>query len=151
MSNISTIMSGVKSVTQTALGTSWKPLEHIVAIEKNKWKNCTSRWGVLPSGADEAQGVTHANTLSHTFRIVLTDEYITDVEGDDAVITKMITLMGKLEDVFKALTVNKCGAPTIVRNVSGFAIDESMIFREPMKDRIIVVEGRFTVRSQIDF
>jgi hypothetical protein len=81
----------------------------------------------------------------------LTDEYITDVEGDDAVITKMITLMGKLEDVFKALTVNKCGAPTIVRNVSGFAIDESMIFREPMKDRIIVVEGRFTVRSQIDF
>jgi hypothetical protein len=35
--------------------------------------------------------------------------------------------------------------------VSGFAIDESMIFREPMKDRIIVVEGRFTVRSQIDF
>jgi len=151
MSNISTIMSGINSVTQAALGAQWKPLEHIVQIEKNKWKGCTSRWGVLPGGADEASGVTQANTLSHTFRIVLTDEFITDVEGDSSVISKMITLMGKLEDVFKALTKNKCGAPAIVRNVSGFAIDESMVFREPMKDRIIVVEGKFVVRSQIDF
>jgi hypothetical protein len=151
MSNIETIMTGVKSVVQTALGVSWKPLEHIVAIEKNKWRGCTSRWGVIPSGAEDVAGVTQANTLTHTFRICLTDEFITDTDGDDVVITKMVTMMGKLEDVFKALTVNKCGAPSIVRNVSGFAIDESMIFREPMKDKIIVVEGRFTVRSQTNF
>jgi hypothetical protein len=151
MSNIETIMTGVKTVVQAALGTSWKPLEHIIAIEKNKWKGCTTRWGVIPSGAEEVSGVVHANTLTHTIRICITDEYITCVEGDDAIVTKMIVLMGKLEDIFKALTLNKCGAPTIVRNVSGFAIDESMMFREPMKDRIIVVEGRFTVRSQTNF
>jgi hypothetical protein len=150
MSNISTIMTGIETTVQAALGTSYKKLDHILNVEKNKWKECVKRWGVLPGSAENTKGVTQANTLDHGFRIILTDEYISDILGDAGIITKQIALMGEMETVFKKLVNDKCGAPSIVRFVGEFAIDESMIFREPIKDKVIIVEGRFTVRSQIN-
>jgi hypothetical protein len=148
MSNISTIFAGCETVIQNTLGVSWKRLEHVVKLEENKWGSGSSRWGLMPAAANPISGETRANTISQGFRILLTDAFITTVTGDSEVITKTVSLLGQLETLFKNLVLQKCGAPSVVRHVYSFAYEEALILN---KEKIIIVEGKFFVQSQVNF
>lgn len=146
MSNASTIFSGVKTVVQSALGSEYSELTHTMNLEKNTFSGASKRWGILPSGGFEERGNTQNNTVSQGFKVILTDDYITSECGDSEVIGKVVSMIGLLESVFKALVKQKCGAPTAVILVNGFSIDETLVWED---EKIIVIEANFQVRHQV--
>jgi hypothetical protein len=148
MSNISTIKAGIESVVQATLGAEYSKLEHIIKIEQNRFNSEPHRWGLRPAPSKEVEGNTQAHTLAYSFALTLTDSYISDSCGDAEVVEKMTELMGLFEDIYKQLVIQKAGAPSIVRLVSGFAISDVFALK---KDKIIIVESRFDVRTQISF
>ena len=146
MSNTSTLMTGIKARVQAALGSTYSPLTHVLSLDKNSFTGADKRWGVLPGAADETSGNTQANTMEQSFRVFLTDSYITSEYDDDGLVSKIVDMMGLTETVYKDLVNTKCGAPSVVRLVSGMAVSDSLIWED---EKIIVCEFGFRVRSQV--
>ena len=146
MSNISTIFSGIKTVIQAKLGSTYSELSHVVDLSKNSFYSLSTRYGVMPQGSKEQSGVTVANTLDQGFKIILTDEYVSDTIEDASIIAKQVALIGLFEDIFRELVRTKCGAPSVVMFVGDFAIEECYLIE---KQKIIIVEAHVNVRSRV--
>jgi hypothetical protein len=117
-------------------------------MEKNSFETATKRWGLLPYGAPEVNGETRANTCDLKFVLLLTDEFGSIEESDSSVIAKEIEMMGKFEDLWKAITQQKAGSPGTCILTSGFTIEKAVTID---KTRIIVVDGQFFVRVRNPF
>lgn len=143
MSLISTVYGNLKTLIQTTLGSSYSELSHCYDLEKNSFEQASKRWGLLPYGAPEVNGETRANTCDLRFILLLTDEFGSTEESDLAVITKEIEMMGKFEDLWKAITVQKAGSSSQCIITGGFSIEKAVTID---KTRIIVVDGQFFVR-----
>jgi hypothetical protein len=148
MSLISTVYSGLKTVIQATLGTDYSELSHCYDIEKNSFETATKRWGLLPYGAPEVNGETRANTSDLKFILLLTDEFGSTEESDTSVIAKEIEMMGKFEDLWKAITLQKAGCSSVCITTGGFTIQKAVTVD---KTRIIVVDGECFVRVRNPF
>jgi hypothetical protein len=146
MSNTSTLMSGIKARVQAALGVSYSPLTHVLSLDKNSFTDADKRWGVVPGPSDEVSGNVGNNTMEQSFRVFITDSYITSEYGDSEIVDKIVAMVGLSETVYKDLVNTKCGAPSVVRLVSGMSVNDSLIWEE---EKIIVCEFGFRVRSQV--
>ena len=145
---IETVYPALKTVIQSALGSEYVELTHVIHVEMNKFNDSTRRWGLAPGGVPEQQGNTKANTMDLQFAIVLTDEYITDQFGDSGVITKVLSLMGKFEDLWKQLSLQKGNVYAQAHLIGGFDVQDPVILDE---EKIIAIQGKFFVRVQNSF
>jgi hypothetical protein len=148
MSLISTVYGNLKTLIQATLGSGYTELSHCYEMEKNSFETATKRWGLLPYGAPEVEGETRANTCDLRFIILLTDEFGSIEENDASVISKEIEMMGKYEDLWKAITVQKAGSPGTCILTGGYSIQKAVTIN---KTRIIVVDGQFFVRVRNPF
>jgi len=148
MSNISTIKTGIETVVQATLGSTYSKLDNVIKIDQNRFSSEPLRWGLRPAPSNEVAGNTQANTLAYSFVLTLTDNYVSDALGDSEVIDKMVTIIGKTEDIYKALVMQKAGVPSIVRLVGSFSVKDVFVLH---KDKIIIVECSFETRTQISF
>lgn len=148
MSLISTVYANLKTLIQATLGSTYSELSHCYDMEKNSFETATKRWGLLPYGAPEVNGETRANTCDLRFVLLLTDEFGSIEESDSSVIAKEIEMMGKFEDLWKAITQQKAGSPGTCIITSGFSVEKAVTID---KTRIIVVDGQFFVRVRNPF
>lgn len=143
---ISTVYSAIKTRISTVLGSTYQELTHVFDLSKNRFAGASLGYGLLPASSNETSGETMANTYLQGFKIILTDSYISDSLSDSELIAKTITMLEKLEGIFKDLVVQKCGSPANVQSVLNFAVDSAVIAKE---DKVIVVEASFDVRLKI--
>ena len=122
-------------------------MTHVLDLKKNKFNTASSRYGVIPQAQTEVSGTTQSNTIDQTFSIVLTDSYISSALSDGPIISKIVDLMGKFEEINKNLVLQKAGVPSVL-NVGTFSINESLIIDE---DKLIIIEGSVVVRSKKSF
>jgi hypothetical protein len=144
MSNVSDIFSGIETTVQTALGSGYTRLSHMINLEKNNFDN-DKRWGVIPASANESYTTTNANTLTQTFRIILTSGYISTEYDDSGVVAKLVELMAALETVYKQLVKTKCGSSVVI-NLGGLSINEALSWDEK---KVILIEATFDVVSRV--
>jgi len=140
MSKIATLHGNLKTIVAST--TSFTELTHILNIEKNKFTQ-GGRFGVIPRGAREAQGVTKAVTQDLIFSIVLTDTFISQSISDSGIMTKVISLMDAFENIYRECSNTKILATDIVLLVSTFDISEAIILET---EKTIIVEGNLTIR-----
>lgn len=147
MSLVSTVYDNCKPIIQSALTTNYSELTHMFSPEKAQFSGAEKRWGLIPEGAPTVQGETKANTYDMSFRLMITDTYITQEESDSGIVSKVITLMGLFEEVFSELSTHKAGTSNVLL-VHGFSIEKSVILEE---EHIIAVDGTFIVRVRKTF
>jgi len=146
MSNTSVLMDGIKARVQAVLGSSYSPLSHVYNLEKNSFSGADKRFGVLPGATTEVGGNVQNNTVDQGFRVFITDGYITSEYDDSAVVSKIVDMIGLTEALYKDFVKTKCGAPSVVRLVSGMSVNDSLIWED---EKIIVCEMSFIVKSQV--
>lgn len=147
MSKIQSIKTGCENVIQATLGPTYSRLDNIIKIDKNKFASEPLRWGLRHDTADEVSGNTKANTIAYGFVLTLTDSYVTEEFGDSEIIDKQTQMIGLFEEINRQLILQYAGCPGIAHHVGTFAILASFALHE---DKIVVVEGSFKVRTQID-
>jgi hypothetical protein len=145
MSNVSDIYTGIKTQVQAALGSTYTPLTHMLNLEKNIFTDSSKRWAVIPGAAGESVTTTNHNTLTQSFKIFLSDGYITDEYDDSSVVSIYVELMGAMEMVYKQLVKTKCGSSVVV-NLNGLSIDNALRWEEK---KVILIEASFDVVSRI--
>lgn len=144
-SNVQTIYSAMKTLISATLGSDFSELTHTLNLEKNRFDGASKRFGVLPGSANEVPGVTKTNTVSQTFEIILTESYISDNISDDALINKVLVLMGKFDDIYKVLINEKAGVPSVV-NVNNLSVDNAVIVSE---EKVIVVQASVDIVARV--
>jgi hypothetical protein len=140
MSNLSEIKTQLDLLVASASG--FEQLTHILNIEKNRFTE-GGRFGIIPRGGREVKGQTQAITQDLIFSVVLTNTYISNSISDQALIDKVIVLMGLFDDIYKSIANSKCNKPDIVLMVSTFDVSEAIIIES---EKTIIVEGNLTVR-----
>lgn len=146
MSNVETIYNNLKISVGSTLGSDFSELTHTLNLEKNRFGGASKKFGVLPSSIREVQGQTKANTTQQGFEIILTESYVSDNISDDALIAKILTLMGKFEEIYRELIKTKANSPTIVINCSDLQLENALIVSE---EKIIIVQASVQITSRI--
>ena len=145
-SNVGTIYTNLKNLVGTTLGSSFQELTHTLRLEKNKFGTTAKRYGVRPASVNEVQGQTRSNTVTQAFEIILTESYVSENISDNDLMTKILSLMGKFEDLHKAIINEKGGSPSVFINCVNMSIDNAILVPE---EKVIVVQGTFNVLSRV--
>lgn len=125
MSNIvEQIITAGKSQLSTTLGASYSELDYVIELEKNNFRNRTTRYGFIPLGADTGESVINkVYTLDHSFQIILTQPTF-NRQNDAGLISATNTLYDKMDDIFKDFMNKKLGLNTIILNIQEPSIEE---------------------------
>ena len=146
MSNVETIYTNLKSRVGAVLGSDFSEITHTLNLDKNRFDGTSKKFGVLPSSARETTGQTRANTVTQGFEIILTESYISESISDNDLMTKILSLMGKFEDIYKDLINEKAGSPAIVINCSDLQLENALIVSE---EKVIIVQASVQITSRV--
>lgn len=143
-SAVTTLVAAIKTRTATVLGSSYKELSYSQDLAKNSFKGANNRYGVLPLGFAEDDGIGRLGhiTTTQTFQVVLTNGYRQSHGSDATKIAAVIALQDLTIDLYKDYINTKVGAPTIV------VIAKELIVEDPEyleDDSIVAVRMNFSI------
>lgn len=92
--NVRELVNALKTVTAGYL-TDFQELDHVYEVEKNHAIESKSGWGVIAEDISLVSGETNHNTYDQTFQVLLTDYYVTSVDGDLCKQDAVIALLDK--------------------------------------------------------
>lgn len=142
-SNLKTLHANLETLVATTTG--YTRLTHILDLDKNKFTPSSARFGVIPRGQQEVAGNTRNATIDYIFSIVICKSYITQASSDENIITTVLDISEKYDDIYKQAVSSKINATNIVINVSNFSLSEPVVIE---KEKLIVIEGNFVIRCQ---
>jgi len=144
MSNLVTqIIDGMETQIASTLGASYGKLDYVFSVEDNNFRGNALRYGVIPQGASDTEGVVRAVTLDHEFQVILTDNYINQPNTDSSQMIKLKTMYDKMDDLSNALYNSKVGLPSIVLLAIQTGYDEPEFIEE---DNIVVLRATYSIK-----
>lgn len=127
--SINTIVTGIKGLISTSLGSSYISLPYAYDINNNS-KIVAKGYSVIPQGLSEVDGVSRSIYVDQTFQIIVNDKYLSSTTNDTAKQDLIMGLYNKMLDIYQSIVVNKAGAPSIVLIVNNMSIGDPEILED---------------------
>jgi|SRR5210317_765541 len=123
--------------------TGFAKLKYNYNIAMNDAIKNSKRFGVRPKEASVTSGITNVYTVDHTFTVDLVLGYESNAQNDATLQTRVKTLYNKMDEVIKAMHLNKAGLPSIVLVVNLDSIAEPEINEE---NKIVSLSADFIIK-----
>lgn len=136
------IVNAFESSMATELGATYSELKYKQDVEKNNFKTNNKRYGVLPLGYSQADGVVKSFTAEQVFQVILTHGYVNKTDSTNQE-SKTFLLFDKMSEVYKLAMLKKLGISSVILSVSDLSVDDP----EYLEDNdLIVLRGNFTIK-----
>lgn len=129
-SHVSNIISGLKTVISTTLGSTYAELPFGYNIDDNSKIVARKGYSCKPSGTSEVDGINKVYTVDQGFEIILNDVFLSSSTNDSAKRSAIISLYDKIFDIYVEIVKQKAGNPANVMIVNNMSIEEPEIFEE---------------------
>jgi len=126
---------------------TYQELDFKYNLDANNYFNNLLRFGVIPATGFNTPTTVKALTITQSFNLILTNEYINQDDTDSKQQEAVLDLYDSLNDVYVSVVPNKLGLPAQVFDVDVGAI-EAPLFNEESKVVILVTEFIVQYRSQ---
>jgi hypothetical protein len=136
------INDAFEGLISTTLGVDYQELDYKWSVESNNFRQNSKRYAVVPSSAGTVSGIIRNYTLDHDFQVILTDNYISSNNNDDAKQTAVFLLYENLDDIIKEVFNKKLGLPSIVLGIGALTMDDV----EFLEEKVVVLRALFTIK-----
>jgi hypothetical protein len=139
---VQNITTSGKDLIATLLGSTYKELRFVFAVEKNDIRSAEKAYGFRPLEASTAETTVKTYTLDHRFEVVLTDTI--GRSDDDVQRTDAINQMyNNSDEIFKEFINTKLGLPLTVLNISEQSISEPEFV---LDNKLVILRMQMTVK-----
>jgi len=125
---------------------TYQELDFKYNLDDNNYFNNLLRFGVIPQSAFSTPTTTKAVTLTQSFSLILTNEYVNQDDTDFRKQEAVFELHDSLNEVYKLVVANKLGIPSQVFDVEIGAI-EAPLFNEESKVVILITDFLIQYRT----
>lgn len=146
MTTLNDIKQGIITRTQFVLGSTYKPFPHVEDIAANNWNQVTKGFAVKSVSGNETSGVNKAYTMSHSYEVAISDQFVENKVSDTKLVAVKETLLGFCLDIYKDLINTNAGVPASVMNVLGLSLSEIEVDDEA---KVVVQRMRFNIIYRI--
>lgn len=142
MSNlVEQILDAIELEVKTETG--FTKLKYNYNLELNDSIKNGQRFGVRPKEASVADGLNKVYTVDQVFTVTLVLGYESNAQSDATLQTRVKTLYNKMDEVIKAMHLNKAGLPSIILVVNLDSIAEPEINEE---NKIVSLSADFIIK-----
>ena len=141
MSNIATIITKIENIL-TAEGLT--KLTHTLDLSKNKFSPTEIKFGIIPAGQKQVEGVTKHLTVDYAFNVILAKSYITTAHNDDALMALSVDMLNIFNSAYIKAVQTKLSIPHLVKLIDDLAVGQPIIAE---KEKLLFLEASFIVRS----
>jgi len=146
MGKVQDIVSAIKTRVQT-VATGYTELSYAKDLAKNTFKDNHKRFGVLPKGAVETQGIVRHATFDQDFELVLTQGFINKPMSDSEEQSKAIELQDLIQSIYLDLVQTKVGLPSTCIIVADLNIDAP---ETNDQHKLLVQKASFKIKYRIN-
>jgi hypothetical protein len=127
--------------------TGYSKLSFVTNLEKNKFGQITSRYGLLTKGAGSNSEMVGKNVLDHKFEITLTNSFGANTLGnDDEKSNRINVLQDKCLEIYRDLQLNKSVIDSSILIINGIEISEPEFMEE---EKIIIIKCSINVKYKV--
>ena len=124
--------------------TGYSKLSFVTNLEKNKFGQITTRYGLLTKSAGSNSEMVGKNVLDHKFEIILTNSFGANTLGnDDEKSNRINVLQDKCLEIYRDLQLNKAVINSSILIINGVEISEPDFMEE---EKIIIVKMNLNVK-----
>lgn len=143
--NVQDIRTAIKNrIAATIPG--YTEAKHSIDFIKNSSTDVDNKYGVVPLGQEQVEGVNRFVTLDQSFDIKLAKTFTTINAGDSDVIGLVESLFGDLDTLFSDFITSRLGSPSTILNVFNKVIAEP---EYNMSEKFVTVSMTITVKYRV--
>jgi hypothetical protein len=145
--NLTTILTAIKTIMLTKLSASYKELTHIFQIERNHGREAKTAYAIRPLGAveNEETNALRNYTLDQEFEMILTDMLTRESDSTEA-ITSIEAMYDYFDQIYRVMVNTKLGLPSLVWIVRRCEISEPEFVSN---GKIVVLRMKFNVKYRM--
>jgi hypothetical protein len=147
MANVSDIITAIKTVASTFLGSTYSELPYGYKVEQNSKAVAKKGYTVKPRASTEDGYINRTVSVNQNFEFVLNDIYLPSSSNDTAKKSAIIALYDKMISLYVQMVSTKLNS-SVVMQVSNMFIGEPEIIEE---SDYVTIRMTFTVKHRYNF
>jgi hypothetical protein len=147
MSNISTIISAIKSQAATFLGSTYSELPYAYNIAQNSKAVAKKGYTVRPLATSEYEYTNRTVSFDQNFEFILNDIYLPSTSNDSAKRSAIIALYDKALSLYALMVSTRLGSNLVIL-VNNMSISEPEVLEE---SDYVTIRMVFSVKHKYNF
>ncbi len=127
---------------------TYQELDFKYDVTKNNYFSNALRYGVVPSAGFNTPTTTKAVTITQTFTLILTNDYVNQNDTDSEQQESIFELYNRLNEVYTVVVANRLGLSSSVFNVEVSSI-EAPLFDDESK--VAILNTDFLIQYRTPF
>jgi len=148
---MSTIVKDITEAFESSVATTlptYTELDFKFDVTKNNYYNNLQRFGVIPGAGFNTPTTTKATTISQSFNLILTTEYVNQNDTDSAQREAVFEVHDALNEVYQDVVPSKLGLPMSILNIEITSIDAPLFDDEA---KVVILNSDFTIQYRTAF